>query len=148
MFTICLFMFWLHTVVLSKTRKLQFTNSLLVRLHIIIETAAYRFHKINSSRHNNIRGFKIRYYNAKILYKDDLEFVTEFPCLLGHPGCIAMGEINLDAQFLELCELLNFFLRLKNILYLNNHCSDGSDNRFCPGCVSAPTPAPPTLPLW
>ena len=26
MFTFCLFMFWLHTVVLSKTRKLQYTN--------------------------------------------------------------------------------------------------------------------------
>ena len=107
MFTFRLFMFILHTAVLSKARKLQFTNSLLVRLHIIIETAAYLFHKINSSRHNNIRGFKIRYYNAKILYKDDLEFVTEFPCLLGHPGCIAMGEINLDAQFLD-CMHVNY----------------------------------------
>ena len=26
MFIVCLFMFWLHTVVLSKTRKLQYTN--------------------------------------------------------------------------------------------------------------------------
>ena len=39
-------------------------------------------------------SFKIRYYNAKLLNKDDLEFVTEFPCLLGHPVCSVMGEIN------------------------------------------------------
>ena len=23
--------------------------------------------------------------NQRIIYKDDIEFVTEFPCLLGHP---------------------------------------------------------------
>ena len=29
-------------------------------------------------------AFEIRYYNANS-NKDDIEFVTEFPCLLGHP---------------------------------------------------------------
>ena len=49
MFTFCLFMFWLHTVVLSKTRKLQYTNkSKLVRLHCsscgdIIDTSLQSF---------------------------------------------------------------------------------------------------------
>ena len=92
-------------------------------------------------------AFKIRYYNAKILNKDDLEFVTEFPCLLGHPVCSVMGEINAMQNsrcvifIVYACQIYWY------ILYLNNHCLDGSDNRFCPGCVSAPTPATPTLPL-
>ena len=30
-------------------------------------------------------AFEIRYYTMLILNKDDIEFVTEFPCLLGHP---------------------------------------------------------------
>ena len=63
-------MFWLHTVVLSKTRKLQFTNrvnlsvfTFILRRHYRhIFTAIYCFHKINSSRHNNIVAFEIRYY--------------------------------------------------------------------------------------
>ena len=29
-------------------------------------------------------AFEIRYYIANS-YKDDFEFVTEFPCFLGHP---------------------------------------------------------------
>ena len=36
--------------------------------------------KINSSRHNNIIAFEMLINN-----KYDIEFVTEFPCLLGHP---------------------------------------------------------------
>ena len=71
MFTICLFMFWLHMVVLSKSRKLQFTNRVNLSVFILhlekdyrhIISAIYRFHKINSSRHN-IMAFKIRYYYA------------------------------------------------------------------------------------
>ena len=54
MFTICLFMFGLHTGVLSIT----------VRRYRHIFTATYSFHKINSSRHNNIMAIEIRYYNA------------------------------------------------------------------------------------
>ena len=30
--------------------------------------------------------FEIRYYNALFRNKDDIEFVTEFPCFLGHPA--------------------------------------------------------------
>ena len=32
-------------------------------------------------------SFLSRYHYTKqrIIYKDDIEFVTEFPCLLGHP---------------------------------------------------------------
>ena len=49
-----------------------------------IFTAIYPFHEINSSRHNNIwllkSGITMLLYN-----KDYIEFVTEFPCLLGHP---------------------------------------------------------------
>ena len=46
----------------------------------------YPFHEINSSRHNNIMGFEIR-ITMLIHNKDDIEFVTEFPCFLGHPVC-------------------------------------------------------------
>jgi len=61
MFTICLFMFWLHTVVLSKTRKLQF---ILRRHYRHICTVFNPSNKINSSRHNNIMTFEIRYYRV------------------------------------------------------------------------------------
>ena len=26
----------------------------------------------------------------RIFWKDDIEFVTEFPCLLGHPACVVI----------------------------------------------------------
>ena len=32
-------------------------------------------------------AFEIRYYTMLIHNKDDIEFVTEFPCFLGHPVC-------------------------------------------------------------
>ena len=69
-------LFWLHMVVLGETRKLQHTEyrqSKLVRLHCSscedivntsFHTVFYPFHKINSSRHNNIIAFELRYYNA------------------------------------------------------------------------------------
>ena len=44
----------------------------------------YPFHKINSSRHNNVMAFEIR-FTMLIHNKDDIQFVTEFPCFLGHP---------------------------------------------------------------
>ena len=65
-------MFWLHTVVLSKTRKLQFTNRVNLSVFTFILRRHYRqfftvfypFHKINSSRHNHITAFEIRYFNV------------------------------------------------------------------------------------
>ena len=45
----------------------------------------YPFHKINSSSYNIIMAFEIRYITMLIHNKDDIEFVSEFPCLLGHP---------------------------------------------------------------
>ena len=74
-----LFVYFLtaYTVVLSKTRKLLYTNrvnlsvftfhlaeTLYTSLHIFKP-----FHEINSSRHNNIIGFEIRYYIAKCITK-------------------------------------------------------------------------------
>ena len=81
------------TVVLSKTRKLQYTNRVNLSVFTVhpaetlyrhIFTVFYPFHKINSSRHNNIMALKlgITMLNHN---KDDMEFVTEFPCFLGHP---------------------------------------------------------------
>jgi len=63
MFTFCLFMFWLHTVVLVvlwKTRKLHLADIIILWLLKLCITMLI---------HN----------------KDDIEFVTEFPCFLGHP---------------------------------------------------------------
>ena len=79
-----------------KTRKIAvYKQSKLFRLHCsssgdIIDirhifTVFYPFHKINSSRHNNIMAFEIRYYTLLIHNKDDIQFVIEFPCFLGHP---------------------------------------------------------------
>ena len=36
-----------------------------------------------------------RYLNQKIILKDDIEFVTEFPCLLGHPVSKISGSNSL-----------------------------------------------------
>ena len=34
----------------------------------------------------NLPGYSLlTILNERIIYKDDIEFVTEFPCLLGHP---------------------------------------------------------------
>jgi len=94
MFTFCLFIFWLHTVVLRKTRKLQYTNRVnlsvftvhqLWRLYRHIFTVFYPFHKINSSRHNTLWILKLG-ITMLIHNKDDIQFVTEFPWyFLGHP---------------------------------------------------------------
>ena len=70
MFTFCLFMFWLHTVVKQENCSIQTEETcpsllLILRRHYRhIFTAIYPFHKINSSRHTNIMAFEIRYYNA------------------------------------------------------------------------------------
>ena len=53
----------------------------LVRLHCssckdVIDTSLQSFHKINSSRHNILKlGITMLIHN-----KDDIQFVTEFPC--------------------------------------------------------------------
>ena len=41
----------------------------------------------NSRRNSQITAFSvgITILNQRIIRKDDIEFVTEFPCLLGHP---------------------------------------------------------------
>ena len=49
------------------------------RHYRLIFTVFYPSHKIHSSRHNNILAFEVRYYNANS-NKDDIQFVTEFPC--------------------------------------------------------------------
>ena len=49
-----------------------------------IFTVFYPFHKINSSRQNNIMALKLD-ITMLIHIKDDIQFVIEFPCFLGHP---------------------------------------------------------------
>jgi len=43
---------------------------------------------LNSSRPIIAILVGIAILNQKIIYKDDIKIVTEFPCLLGHPAQI------------------------------------------------------------
>ena len=125
MFTFCLFMFWLHTVVvkLSKQqKKLQYTNRVnlsVFTVHLVdhyrhIFTVIYVFHKINSSRHNNIMGLKLG-ITMLIHNKDDIQFVTEFLCFLGHP--VWLLKISMF-YFLKLIILNCWFLH-KSYLWIS-----------------------------
>ena len=89
MLKIGLFMFRLQTVVQENySIQTQFTKSaerfILKRDYRHIIAAIYRFHKINSADIIRLWLFKSG-ITILILNKDDLEFVTEFSCLLGHP---------------------------------------------------------------
>jgi len=49
-------------------------------------------HKQTKCEHNRRNSYLITAFsvgitvlNQRIIWKDDIEFVTEFPCLLGHP---------------------------------------------------------------
>ena len=73
LFTICLFMFWLHRVVLvvqQENYSIQTRETCPSSLFIFqrdyrhIFAAIYLFNKINSSRYDRIIDHKIRYYNA------------------------------------------------------------------------------------
>ena len=105
MFTFCLFMFWLHTVVLSKTRKLEHTNRVnlsvfTVHLAETLDTSLQSFtlfFKKNSSRHNNITAFEIRYYNANSVQRR-YPIRHWIPMFFGTP-CIIMGTCELHTQF-------------------------------------------------
>ena len=41
-----------------------------------------------SKRNSTAFSVGITILNQRIIWKDDIEFVTEFPCLLGHPVAI------------------------------------------------------------
>ena len=113
-FTIGLFMFWLHTVVLSKTRKLQNTNRVNLSVFTVhlaetfwhICTVIYRFHKLNSSRHNYIMALEIRYYNANSKQRR-YRICHWFPMFFGTP-CI----ISLSAQ-IEQMKIIMLEIRIK-----------------------------------
>ena len=91
LFTFCLFMFWLHIVVPRKIRKLRYTNRVnlsVFTLHLAetlyrhIFSVFYPFLKLADIRILWLLklGITMLIYN-----KDDIKFVTEFPCFLGHP---------------------------------------------------------------
>ena len=48
-------------------------------------------HKQTKCKHSRQKSYGLRFLgrypilNQRIIQKDDIEFVTEFPCLLGHP---------------------------------------------------------------
>ena len=57
-------------------------------------------------------AFEIRYYTMLIHNKDDIEFVTEFPCLLGHPVDAYMFHLqrypwNLDLETLDWAQMID-----------------------------------------
>ena len=39
-----------------------------------------------------LKSIEVRYYTMLIHNKEDIEFVTEFPCLLGHPVLTSKDE--------------------------------------------------------
>ena len=83
MFTICLFMFRLHTVVLSKTKSYSILF-ILQRDYTHIFATIYLFHKITLVDIIILWLLKLG-ITMLIHNKDDIQFVTEFPCLLGQP---------------------------------------------------------------
>ena len=61
-------------------------------------------HKQTICKHSRRNSYRITAFsvgitilNQRIIYKDDIEFVTEFPCLLGHP---VHSKECIDAEFL------------------------------------------------
>ena len=45
-------------------------------------------HKQTNCKHSRRKSYGLQlshYTKQRIILKDDIEFVTEFPCLLGHP---------------------------------------------------------------
>ncbi len=93
MFTFCLFTFWLLTVVLSKTRKLQYTNR--VNLSVLtVQCSVFVLQRHLTHLHSNLLFsinkiladiWLLKLVISKLIHnKDDIEFVTKFPCLLGH----------------------------------------------------------------
>ena len=54
-------------------------------------------HKQTNCKHSRQKSYGftafsvgITILNQRIIWKDDIEFVTEFPCLLGHPVVVEM----------------------------------------------------------
>ena len=84
--TLNLFMFWLHTVVLGKTRTFQYTNRVNLSVFTVhlTETLSlqsfYPFHEINSGGHKILLWLLKLGITILIHNKDDIQFVTEFPC--------------------------------------------------------------------
>jgi len=95
---ICLFL-RLYTVVPSKKRKSQYANRvnlssllfILQRHYRHIFTGIYRFHKINSCRHDNIMAFELRYYNADS-YQRRYGIRNWTPMFIGTP-CILVNML-------------------------------------------------------
>ena len=90
-------MFLLHTVVLSKTRKLQYTNRVNLSVFTVhlAETHLYRHLPFSSNKLKQTCFLKLG-ITMLLHKKDDIEFVTEFPCLLGHPVLALFDILNLE----------------------------------------------------
>ena len=132
MFTICLFMFWLHTVVLGKRRKLQYTNR--------VNLSVFTVHLAKTSLQPFTVFIKklivclLKSGITRLIHnKDDIEFVTAFPCLLGQ-GLLVLNLLffsqptnpwvctvycvvwTLDTTVISLFLFVNFFNLLKDCL--------------------------------
>ena len=56
---------------------------------------------------------RYHYLNQRIIWKDDIEFVTEFPCLLGHP----VSKRSIADQANEKAMLVShYYLDLKDLM--------------------------------
>ena len=51
-------------------------------------------HSRRNTHRLQLSQYGITILNQRIVWKDDIEFVTEFPCLLGHPVVWMLGIAN------------------------------------------------------
>ena len=106
MFTICLFVFWLHTVVLfAGTLYMPHLNSNLPFSwnKLVADIIILWLFKL---------GITMLIHN-----KDDIKFVTEFPCFSGHP--VWRSYRNCAVRFLTFrfpCRLQNWLISVLNRL--------------------------------
>ena len=52
--------------------------------------------------------------NQRIIHKDDIEFVTEFPCLLGHPVFYKWKGLNLNTT---ICIIYQITMLMQSPIY-------------------------------
>ncbi len=79
----------------------------------------YPFHKINSSRHNNIMAFEIR-ITMLIHNKDDIDFVTEFPCFWDALQIVWYILSTLQKSLISTFKIIDLIINLKNSLISTN----------------------------
>ena len=63
---------------------------------VCILHAIFLFYFRRNSNKITASSVGITIQNQRIIWKDDIEFVTEFPCLLGHPVRIRIDSLKYE----------------------------------------------------